>query len=358
MVLLSLLLNSKCIVLKILLERIMEVLKNKLNMTSNNGVFTFKQRFKSTYLALTSFLFILISFQSALSQDIKIDKKILKRTYVYDVKDSLQLKLDVYSNPDLKKKTPCIIFVFGGGFLGGHRDDKLYNAYFNTLVANNYKVVSIDYRLGLVGVKNLSALNTKPLLNAIDTAVVDLYSATAYIIKKADLLGIDTGKLILSGSSAGAMTILQAEWEKRNHTNLTLGLPERFQYAGAISFAGAILSYKGAPNYKIPPAPTMMFHGTADKLVVYNKIRLFNKGFFGSNYLAKRFKKNKYPYYYQRVEGMGHEVAGSPLVNNLDDIMWFIDNYVMKKKQYLIEVDFNDLAKKRTMTSSAKDIYN
>jgi predicted esterase len=336
----------------------MELLKNKLDMTSDNGVCTSKQPFKSTCVVVILFLIILTFFQSALAQDIKIGKKIRKQTFVYEVKDSLELKLDVYSNVATKQKTPCIIFVFGGGFLGGHRNDKLYNAYFNTLVENNYKVVSIDYRLGLVGVKNLSAINTKPLLNAIDTAVVDLYSATSYIIKNADRLGIDTGKLILSGSSAGAMTILQADWEKRNHTSLTLGLPESFQYAGAISFAGAILSYKGAPSYKIPPAPTMMFHGTADKLVVYNKIRLFNKGFFGSNYLAKRFKKNKYPYYYQRVEGMGHEVAGSPMLDNLDDIMWFIDNYIMKQKQYLIEVDFNDLQKKRTMTSSAKDIYN
>jgi len=311
---------------------------------------------KKGFLVLIS-LFLLLNVRNAFAQNIAIDKDIRKNTFIYSVKDTQTLKMDVYSNQDLKVKKTVILFVFGGGFFTGTRDNKIFNAYFNTLVKNNYKVVSIDYRLGLKGVKNLSVFNTKPLKNAIDMAAADVYDATAYLIKNADKLGIDTSKIILSGSSAGAITVLQSDWDKRNHTALTQNLPENFQYAGVISFAGAILSYKGAPTYDIPPAPTMLFHGTADKLVVYNKVRFLNKGFFGSNYLAKRFKKYKYPYYYERVEGMGHEVAGSPMTDNLDDIIWFIDTYINKKKQYLMEVDFNDLNKKRTFTKSAADLY-
>jgi acetyl esterase/lipase len=271
-----------------------------------------------------------------------------KTTLTYSVKGNDTLKMDVYSNLDLQVKKPCVLFVFGGGFVRGERDAVYYNAYFNKLVQNNYKVISIDYRLGLKGGKKISPLNTKPLKDAIDMAVTDLYDATAYLIKNAGTLGIDTSMIMLSGSSAGAITVLQADWEKRNHTDLTLQLPEDFQYKGVISFAGAILSYKGKPSYKIVPAPTMLFHGTEDKLVTYNKIRLFRKGFFGSKSLAKKFRQKKYPYYFERVEGMGHEVAGSPMKENLDDILWFIDTFVYKKKQYLMEVDFNDLQRKRT----------
>lgn len=296
-------------------------------------------------------IFLLLSCTNVFSQQIK-------NTYTYSVKDSTSLKLDVYSNKNSTAKQPCVLFVFGGGFFTGHRDDQFYSTYFSTLVKHNYKVVSIDYRLGLKGVKKLGPLHTRPLKNAIDTAVTDLYNATAYLIKNAEQLGIDTSKVILSGSSAGAITVLHAEWDKRNHSGLTHMLPKNFQYAGVISFAGAILSYKGAPSYKIPPAPAMFFHGTEDKLVVYNKIRFFNKGFFGSNNLAKRFRKHKYPYYYQRVQGMGHEVAGSPMTDNLDDILWFIDNYVIRKKQYLIERDYNDLQRKRTFNKSAADLYH
>ncbi|GAA3936545.1 alpha/beta hydrolase fold domain-containing protein [Chitinophaga oryziterrae] len=272
-----------------------------------------------------------------------------KTTLTYSVKGSDTLKMDIYSNQDIQEKKPCVLFVFGGGFFMGQRDADYYAVYFNELVQHNYKVITIDYRLGLKGnKKKISPLNTKPLKEAIEMAVTDLYDATAYLIKNEDKLGIDTSMMMLSGSSAGGITVLHADWEKRNHTDITSQLPEDFQYKAVLSFAGAILSYKGKPSYKIPPAPTMLFHGTEDKVVIYNKIRLFNKGFFGSKALAKRFRQKKYPYYFERVEGMGHEVAGSPMKENLDDILWFIDAYVYKKKQYLIEVDFNDLQRKRT----------
>ncbi|MBB6500711.1 alpha/beta hydrolase [Pedobacter cryoconitis] len=311
-----------------------------------------------TYRSILILLFFfLTNFQSTFAQETKPAETIHKTTFTYSVKDKQELKMDIYSNQDLKVKKPCVMFVFGGGFITGTRDHKAYTAYFNKLAAHNYKVVSIDYRLGLKGVKKLSALHTKPLKNAIDTAVADLYSATAYLLKNAGSLGIDSTSIIISGSSAGAITVLHADWEKRNHTSLTLQLPEKFQYAGVISFAGAILSYKGSPSYQIAPAPTMLFHGAEDKLVINNKKRFFNKGFFGSKYLAERFTANKYPYCYMQVRGMGHEIAEIPMHKNLNEILWFINNYVFGKKQYLITVDYNNLQQKRTLMLKPADLY-
>lgn len=271
----------------------------------------------------------------------------VKKTFTYSQKDTQVLKLDVYSNQDLRIKKPCIVFVFGGGFVQGKRDDSFYLPYFRKLVENNYKVVSIDYRLGLKGEKWPTVFNTSVLKSAISYAVTDLYDATAYLIANADEIGIDTSKIMLSGSSAGAVTILQADWEKRNNTTISRALPENFQYKGVIAFAGSILSYTGKPKYKIPPAPTMMFHGTNDKVVVYNKIKLFNRGMFGSRYLASYFKKQKYPYYFQFVRNAGHEIAGSPMQDNQDEILWFIHNYVEEKRLYQMEVDFNNLQAKK-----------
>jgi len=281
-----------------------------------------------------------------------------KTTFTFSTQETIPLKMDVYSSQDLRIKQPCVLFLFGGGFIEGERDSETYAPYFKELLKHNYKVVSIDYRLGLKGVKTLNALHTKPLKNAIDTAIVDLYDATAYLIKHKKDLGIDTSKIIISGTSAGAITVLQADWEKRNHTVLTHTLPKAFQYAGVISFSGAILSYKGSPSYLIDPAPTMLFHGTEDKLVVYDKRRFFNIGFFGSNYLAQQFRKNKYPYYFQRVQGMGHEVAVLSMTENLNDIIWFLDTYVHHEKQYLMEVDFEDLQQQRTMNLTPADVYH
>jgi predicted esterase len=232
----------------------------------------------------------------------------------------------------------------------GHRDSKLFEQYFNTLIEHNFKVVSVDYRLGLKGKKFPTPFNTSNLKAAIDTATTDVFRATAYLIKNAKAFGIDTAMIILSGSSAGAITALHADYNKRNATALSVGLPTNFQYKGVISFAGAILSYNGAPKYAIPPAPTMLFHGTADNLVPYNKVRLLNRGFFGSKYLARSFRKNGYPYYFQYVQDMGHEVAGSPMIENLPEILWFIENYIFKQKRYFMDVDFKDADKKRTFS--------
>lgn len=270
----------------------------------------------------------------------------IKQTFTYSKKDSQLLKLDVYSNQELHIKKPSVIFLFGGGFVQGDSADSFYLPYFKKLVENNYKVISIDYRLGLKGEKWPTVFNTSVLKKAISYAVTDLYDATAYLIANAEEIGIDTSMVMLSGSSAGAVTILQADWEKRNNTVITRALPNNFQYKGVIAFAGSILSYKGKPKYQIPPAPTMMFHGANDKVVIYNKIKLFNRGMFGSRYLASYFKKQKYPYFFQFVRNMGHEVAGTPMHDNLDEILWFIHTYIAQKKTYQMEVDFNNLTKK------------
>lgn len=302
--------------------------------------------------SIFSFVFLFCSL-SSFGQILLKDKKSHVDTKTFLQTDSALLKLDIYYQGQITEKKPTLLFVFGGGFVLGRRDSKLYEPYFNTLIEHGFKVVSVDYRLGLKGKKFPTPFNTSNLRSAIDTATADVYRATDYLLKNAKTLGIDTGMIIISGSSAGAITALHADYNKRNATPLSAKLPANFQYKGVISFAGAILSYQGAPKYTIAPAPTMFFHGTADKLVPYNKVRLFNRGFFGSKYLAQRFRKNNYPYYFQYVQDMGHEIAGSPMAENLPDILWFIENYIVKHKRYFMEVDFKDADKKRTFNISA-----
>ena len=300
-------------------------------------------------------LLIAISFlisMSSYSQDSLPNKK----TIEYITIDTTILKMDIYGlNGDTTKK-PCIIFMFGGGFIGGARDAKKYMNYINLLIRNHFIVASIDYRLGMKG-KHVSALNTTPLKNAINLAVNDLFSATNYILKNATLYNIDSTKIILSGSSSGAISVMTGEWEKSNSTKNAKALPPNFNYAGVISFAGAIFSTSGKPSYKIAPPPIMMFHGTDDKLVFYKQKRFLNKGIFGSASLAGVYKKNKYPYYFQSVVGMGHEVAETPMNENQNDIIWFINQYIFNKKKYMMEVKFDDPEAIRTFTKSAKDIY-
>ena len=92
------------------------------------------------------------------------------------------------------------------------------------------------------------------------------YDATNWLISRSDELGIDTSTILLSGSSSGAISVLTAEFERKNDYPESDKLPPGFQYAGIISFSGAILSVNGKLKYSNKPAPKMMFHGTADRI--------------------------------------------------------------------------------------------
>ena len=288
----------------------------------------------------------------------EISPQITRRTFTYSIKGNDSLGLDVYTlnNADTPAKKPCIIFVFGGAFVTGHRDDSIYNGYFNALVQNKYIVISISYRLGLKGVRNVSKFNIKPLKNAVDMAVDDTYDATNWVVTHSQILGVDTSRILLSGSSSGAITVLTAEFERKNEYPEAAKLPPGFQYAGVISFSGAILSFKGKLSYKNKPAPKLMFHGTADKIVVYTKIKFFNKGFYGSSWIAKVAAENNDPYYLYSEDGMGHEVAVLPMVYNLNVILDFLNRFIEQHKDYQINLHFKDPDQKPVMLLSSEEL--
>lgn len=283
-----------------------------------------------------------------------------KDTYTFAKRNSQELQMDVYHTINDSTSTvaqPCLLFVFGGGFKEGTRDDKLYTDYFDYFANKGFRVVSIDYRLGMKGEKAPSMFNYKPMENSITLAVEDLYAATDYILKNNEKLNIDPTQIIISGSSAGAITVLQADYEKRNSFESANILPPSFQYAGVISFAGSIFSHKGTPSYTVAPAPTLFFHGSADKLVPYNNTRFFHIGMFGSNSLAKEFRKKEYPYLFYSIEDNGHDVSEYPMKDFLPEIEQFITDYVLNKRQLLIDINYRDINRIPKKSDSPSDYY-
>ena len=268
-------------------------------------------------------------------------------TYLYVQRDTCDLYMDVY-NPakgsqttiDGKKK-PTIVFMFGGGFIQGTRDDESYNDWFKMLTQNGYRVVSIDYRLGLKGSNKVGIAQVNVLDKAIHMAVEDLFSATNFMIDNAESLGIDPANIVISGSSAGAISVMQAEYEVCNKTSWASVLPSDFNYAGIMSFSGAILSRKGKVRYAEEPCATLMLHGTADALVPYKQIAFFNLGFFGGGKLVERFKKFGYNYNMYHFIDYGHEIAGS-METTLDLQLKFLENNVMQSDKRVIEAWLSD----------------
>ncbi len=282
-----------------------------------------------------------------------------KETRMFAVKDGQELNMDIYSaDSAFTLKQPCLLFVFGGGFKEGARDAELYADYFKYFAEKGFKVVSIDYRLGMKGQKAPGIFNNKPLRNAIAMAVADLYSATAYLLEHADELNIDTSNIIISGSSAGAMTVLQADYEKRDLRESANVLPDDFQYAGVISFAGSIFSTEGTPSYTLRPAPTLFFHGSADKLVPYGKTRFFRLGVFGSEPLTKRFKQQGYPYTFYTMEDMGHDVSEYPMKEFLPEIEQFIRDFVFNRQQWMLDINLKDKLRQSDTSTNPANYYN
>lgn len=210
------------------------------------------------------------------------------------------------------RRKPTILYVFGGGFMEGNRRDGTAMEWFRDLTDDGYGVVAIDYRLGLKGVRGVAASEFVVLLErAINLAVEDLFSATSYLIEHRDELGIDPSALVVAGSSAGAITALQAEYEICNGTPVASVLPEGFNYAGVMSFAGAILVKGGSIEYaRRHPCPTMMLHGTDDDLVPYSRIDSDGYSFCGVDALAKVFSGNGFDYRAYRYLSNNHSVAG------------------------------------------------
>ncbi len=237
-----------------------------------------------------------------------------KETYLYAVKDTSKLYLDVYVPQVQNEQHACLFFVFGGGFIGGKRDDSQVQQIKKHYTDKGYVVIAIDYRLGMRGQSNYAALIAlKKFEAAINMASEDLISALDYTLKNLlDTKGykINPKNILVMGSSAGAITALQTDYAICNGFLNSSILPTDFHLAGVIAYAGAIFSTHGKPKYKNhAPAPTLLCHGTKDHLVNYKKTQFANIGFFGSDALAKQFKKNNYSYHIRRYPGLGHQVA-------------------------------------------------
>lgn len=274
------------------------------------------------------------------------------RTLKYAQKDTSALYMDIYRPADGSvteidgRRKSTILYVFGGGFMEGNRRDGTAVEWFRDLTDAGYGVVAIDYRLGLKGVCGVTASDFTVLLDkAIHLAVEDLFSATSYLIEHKDELDIDPSNIVVAGSSAGAITSLQAEYEICNRTTYASILPEDFNYAGVMSFAGAVLVKKSsneyASEYARRPCPMMLLHGTDDELVPYSEIDYAGYSFRGVDALAKVFAKNGFDYRAYRYLGNNHTVAGF-MHFTLDLQKSFLERNVMSGQKLNVDALIED----------------
>jgi pimeloyl-ACP methyl ester carboxylesterase len=299
--------------------------------------------------------FLLSAFFAAAQNNVQrylnpVFKTIVQRTETYAIKGKDTLQLDLYiPKEDELKSRPTLIYVHGGGFAGGVRDDSLTRSFAFQMAQRGFVVASISYRLTMKG-KSFSCDQARAnKIRTFQLAVEDIQSATNYLLDKDKPLGIDRDNVVLIGSSAGAEAVLHAAyWPETRLLKSAPGLPRNFKYAGLISFAGAIVEKSGIT--RSTAIPTALFHGTCDQLVPYGTAAHHycaegTPGYMtlhGSHTLASHLFSLGASYLLLSHCGGGHGWASYPMGANVPLIAAFLKEQVIEKQHQQLHYIYSE----------------
>ena len=288
----------------------------------------------------TCFLFFFSCILS-FSQTLYLDKvsKVSKRTYRYQkTRGHKKLKLDFYKPKKVKGALPLLVYVHGGGFAGGKRNDKNTVYFAKNMASRGYAVAAISYRLTMKNLGFGCATKAADKVTAFNEASKDISAAVSYLLEKSQKLKINTNKIVLIGTSAGAEAILNLVYVYRDKI-----LPKDFKFAGLISMAGAVSSLENIT--KETAIPTQLFHGTEDELVPYNSAphhycKTTDAGYlqlYGSRAIADKLKKLSASYYLYTIEKGDHSWSGKPMFQCTEEMLDFLYFDVLYRNHRMIE---------------------
>ena len=239
---------------------------------------------------------------------------------VYGTGGGTELKLDLYSPENLSAPVPAMIFIHGGGWRSGKRQD--YKLYTTRFAEMGYVVATVTYRLREAGY--------------FPNCVEDVKCAVRWMRANAEKLHVDPDRIAVIGGSAGGHLSMMVGYSSDvpefegtgghegvssavaavidiyGPTDFTIGpnqdhslltnflqgtyeeIPEKFEKASPITYLD-----KSDP-------PTLIFHGTVDSLVPVIQ----------SDRLAERFQELEMDYWYDRMNGWPHAMDVVQVVND------------------------------------------
>jgi acetyl esterase/lipase len=263
-----------------------------------------------------------------------------KTTYTYTIKGKDTLKLDVYTpkNIVIGTKLPTLLWMHGGGFSIGSRDYIDDAQLCEAVTKYGYIGISISYRLLRTHTDTqFGCLCPNEIkMETFRQATIDYLDAAAFVVETAEMLNVDTTKIIAGGSSAGAEGVLNSVYMKPYFVD-NLHKYEDVKFAGVLSFAGAVVN----ANYitKTNAVPSVLFHGTDDQLVPFASAPHHlcdpeKPGYImldGSKIIAEKLDAFETSYYFKIVKGGMHEVAKIPM-DELDEIFKFFEQTVLNNE--------------------------
>ncbi len=231
------------------------------------------------------------------------------------------LLLDLFSPASTPKNVPGLIFIHGGGWKGGKRQD--YRVYTTHFAKRGYVAATISYRL----------VPEAPF----PACVEDAKNAVRWMRSNAEALGIDPRRIAVIGGSAGGHLAMMVGYSS--------GLKElegQGGYSEVSSSVSAVVNFYGPTDLTTPFAlasglvkallqgksygeapdlyrsaspithlhrgapPTLTFHGTLDEIVPIDQ----------ADSLAAKLRSLQVAHEYERMEGWPHTMDASQTVND------------------------------------------
>jgi predicted peptidase len=194
---------------------------------------------------------------------------------------TVNLQMDVNQPAaDTLAHRPVIIYLHGGGFTSGTRNNAWANKFCQAFAKRGYVTASIDYRLGI------GAGDDNDIIAAQVRAVQDAKAAVKYFkqtaIEQGNPYRVDTAQIYVAGESAGAIVALQmgylksvTDFSEIADAALLDGLKGiegantsaySSKIAGVISLSGAMLDLNWLNNSNLP---VIMVHSSNDANTPY-----------------------------------------------------------------------------------------
>lgn len=216
----------------------------------------------------------------------------------------IMLELDIYAaENDHLQNRPVIVWIHGGGFRPGNDKTQSYVVEMAKRFAKKgYVCISIDYRL-----RENPKDDPK---RTISDAVEDALKGLDWLRKNSESLKVDKSKIIIAGGSAGGMLGCNLCFNHQDDKTNKNGI------VGLVDLWGTPDIIWGELNIDKNDPPTIIVHGTDDKLVSYSN----------SVKLAEKLKANHVKYELITIEGAGH----TPIK--------FMDDFENKIAAFLYEI--------------------
>lgn len=242
-----------------------------------------------------------------------------EKDIVYGTGGGEPLALDLYSPEGLSAPVPGIIFIHGGGWRSGKRQD--YAFYTTRFAQHGYVVATVTYRLKEAGY--------------FPNCVEDVKCAVRWMRANAEKLNVDPNRIAVIGGSAGGHLSMMvgyssdvAEFEGQGGNEgvssavqavidiygpVDFTQPENRDHSLVTNFLQGTYEeipdvfVKASPITYLDPAdpPTLIIHGTIDTLVPVEQ----------SDLLAEKFQAMGKRYWYDRIDGWPHAMDVANPVN-------------------------------------------